>query len=358
MPIDYGQQMDHDEEYQATLIENIFHLTTFTVRRARLAAIVTEISPRFFPLLSSAIDEGRTREADGLALSEELLEAAGCLDLRDEWGRQERLIIWGAAWFAQRHTFFRVLIEDERPQPLSYEKLQDWVRTALYLAQRQDRPKLGLAMLNVLLAVSPRAVGGWPLEAKADTLRYEVVTAGVGIIVSQWLGVFRTTAKRLFREAEALFEQIAAQPMDGFRRLTLNLSAIDRLYLAGDLAQAGGNPQEAIRIYQQALQQGEALREHAAEVPGLTATDRRVGLCVPNTLWRLAKAKILAWRLDEASVHIERAIDEYRNLGDSDRELGDYLQIQARIEFLRTNFARAEALLEQAKPGDEEARTE
>ena len=74
-----------------------------------------------------------------------------------------------------------------------------------------------------------------------------------------------------------------------------------------------------------------------------------------NTLWRMAEAEILVWRLDDAYAHVERALDEYRKLGDADKDLVVQLQLLARIEFLRTNFDHAEALLEQAAQAREEA---
>lgn len=340
---------------QGALLESILRLVSFTDRREHMASVWPEVGQEFFLLLSQAVEQGRISETDGFELCEGLLEVSGGLDLRDDWGQQQRLVIWGAAWFAQRRTVFRVLIEDERPQLLSYEILQEWVRHALHLAQSDSRPELGLAMMNVLLAASPRAFGGAPPSSQEETLRYELTTGAAGVLISQRLGDFQARAKRLLGEADALYTHLAAGQMDDFHRLTLEISSLSRLYLAGDLARAGDDMKAAIHIYEQALKQGEALAARAYVRPELAASLPRLGLSIPNTLWRLADAEALAGRLDDAYAHVERAIHEYRQLGESDKDLIPHMEALARVEFLRTNFEHAEELLQQVARAREEA---
>jgi tetratricopeptide (TPR) repeat protein len=346
--------MNHVED-QAALLEGILRHASFTARREHLMAVWREVRWNFFPLLSEAVEEGRVVETDGLALCEGLLEASGALDLRDDWPRQQWLIIRGAAWFAQRRTEFSALVEDEGTQLLSYEKLQEWLARALQLAQSEERPEIGMAMLNVLLAAAPRAVSGVPPVSQEETLRYELTTGAAGVIISQKLGDYRTNGERLLSEAESLYTRIAAEEMDDFRHLTVELSALSRLYLAGDLARAGGDLEAAINIYLRALGKGEELAASAYARPELAAALPRLGLSVPNTLWRLANAEALAWRLDNADAHLRRAINEYQRLGESDQDLIPHLEALARVQFMRTNFEGAEELLRQVARAREEA---
>lgn len=213
----------NDVKDQVALLEGILRCNSFTARREHLVAAWCEVEWNFFPLLSEAVEEGRVGETEGLELCQELLEASEALDLRYDWPLEQRLIVWGVAWFAQRHTEFRVLVEDEGTQLLSYEKLQEWVARALQLAQFGDRPEIGLAMLNVLLAASPRAFEGGPPASQEETLRYELTTGAAGVIISQKLGDYIVNGEKLLVEAESLYARIAAEEMGDFRRLTLEL---------------------------------------------------------------------------------------------------------------------------------------
>jgi hypothetical protein len=339
-----------DIRHQSELLQSVFQTTTHTERRERLRAILPEITPGFFRVLGHWGDENAYNNDAGISLCKDLLDLIEFDDLREDWGEPERTIIWGYVQFMTRHDpfFLEIFNPESADQSIDYIALRKALMSAYQLTQRDTMVSLGLAILNVILEATSRAVSGPPMVSRADELRFETLVIGARLIVLQHKSSFKTDARRVLDEAQTVFKRLATKPMDRETRINLDSSAAAMLGVLGDIALDDGDPEEAVRLHVQNLGQHEALVKRAREERLAEEHVHAIAWSVPNLLWRLARAEIRLWRLKEACDHLERAIIEYKGLGRRGRELAEHLQTQAEAEFLRTNFDRAEALLDEA----------
>jgi tetratricopeptide (TPR) repeat protein len=349
---------DKDFKHQLELLQSVFQTTTRVEYHERLRTILPEITSAFFVTLGDWVDESTCTNDAGITLCKDLFDLIDFNDLREDWGELERTIIWGSAWFIKRHdVFFRKLFDPENAgQPLVYKALRDALKSAFLLAQRGNIASLVLATLNVILEVTSGAVDGLPTVPQADELRFYTLLTGARVIILRGKANHIANARQVLGEAQTVFDKLVVKQMDQEDCIWLNTHAAARLNVLGDLARRDDNPEEAIHLQRQALQQHKAAIEDARAKGLSEAFIRRVAWGVPNSLRDLAKAELKLWRLDEACDHFEHAIIEYRGLGMSGCDLAGHLRSLARAEFLRTNFARAEALLDEAARLEQEAK--
>ncbi len=346
-----GKQEVEEIDADGELLLELFAAETRAELLACLHSNLLKITPRFFTLLAQWAGD-RNREGDtGIALCEALLDLIEFNDLREDWNNTERTIIWGSVRFMHRNTPFGSFLthEDDGLRPLLYDALRDTVVAAVNLAQHADMSAMGLAMLNVVLELSPRAVQVPLGMSRAGVLRVETLVMGAKIIMLRGGRDFVNKARRRLSEALALSSGLDdhLDNLDNQTAFASNKIAI--LDMLGELALLAHQPGEAVRLHQQALEQHAALISVAAGRDLSPRRMRSVELGLPNSLAYLAQAEIRTWQLDAAAMHIEQAIAEYRRLVIPGYDLAEHFRTQARIEFLRTNFERAEALLNEAK---------
>jgi hypothetical protein len=337
---------------QSHILQDVLRSSRAVDRRRYLEAAFPEIRVTFFALLGYWAAQSRLNIASAMSLCEDILELSGLKALREDWGADERDLIWGAAMFVQREAPYAPLLYDrESTDPIPLPFIHDSIRQATQLAKLEQNPlpRLGLAIANVLLSVCPRVVYGSPPTAAVNQARYHVLLCGARAIIlvpGNINGV--ATARHLVNEALEAIENIpssAAQNLLDRFALSADKAAI--IDFSGELVLKDNEPEEAARIHTQVLRQRELLLEEA-EAESAEEVKRSLYLGLANTLWKLAAAEMRMWQLDIAAAHMERSIATFRNIGEAGAILAGHLQAHAKIEFLRADFERAEALLEEA----------
>jgi tetratricopeptide (TPR) repeat protein len=334
---------------QAALLDSALAALTYAQRRERLRQAVPQLHLGLFRLLACRVEEGAVTDEAALALCDELLRLIPLNDLRDEWPAPEGEAIRGAVWFLGRRERLRTLIEaphDERLLP--YDELRRAASWAWELARKQRLPGLGVALLNVLLATSPRAARYPDGASRADRLRFDLLGIAAEVIRRCGGPGHLTNTRRVLAQAQELAPRLLAETEEPEERLRFQGNAAALLDMQGDLALAEGKPEEAIGVLEEALRRHQAVQARLDAESWPEDLGPRLRWGVPNSLRRLADALARAWRLDEAAAHIADALAEYKRLGMPDSELAGHLLSQAHIEVLRANFSRAEALIAQA----------
>jgi tetratricopeptide (TPR) repeat protein len=336
-------------EKQADLLREIVSSTNPTERRSRLETHLPEITADFFPLLLCHSAESSYNASEATSLCNEMLESIGFNDLRDDWDSDTFKLIKGVACFVQREQDYAgFLCIDNFNQPIPYAVVELSMLRIRDLEEGEDKPVLGLAVLNLLLSRSKHVMYGEPPRSFTDVTRYQLFFHGARLIKN--LGINRSliNARRLVEEAQQILENVLANPVNqepGFRIKIAGDSAVS-LDMLGDLALEENRPEESLSLLQQGLKRREELWATVGSLDDYLKRAMNIGLA--NTLWRLANAEVRLWRLDDAAEHRERAINMYRSTGDRGEYIAGHLEELAKIEFLRTNFERAEALLEEA----------
>jgi tetratricopeptide (TPR) repeat protein len=351
-----------DIHQQSALLKFILQNDSPSDQHNKLKNIIPEITHNFFRVLSCWADENKRNHQSAVALCRELLDLIEFNDLREDWPQREKGIIWGVAWFIRRDDIFSAIIDSrDNGQLLDYWLLEQSFPFIFHLQISGRLPNLALAILNVLLELSPRAVSGIPPVSMEYELRFLTLgTAGKVIYALGGQGSI-TRAKRVLQEAFTILnEKITSDPTHTQTeyRLSIDANAAAALDLMGDFELADNNPQEAIRIYTQALGQHKTVAENAGKAGVLEKNRRKMTLGIANSLWRLGTAEMRLGKLDDAYSHIEQAISQYFSSGLQEFEMIEYFQLQARIEFLRTNFDKAESLLNKVMQLKQEGRSD
>ena len=334
---------------QRVLFDYALEATSHSELRQRLEEIAPQITPNFFRILAAWADQSRNNNEAGINLCERLLDVIEFADLREDWLGHERTIIWRSAWFLRRHSNFAELVEPNHPGALlHFDTLHNYVLEARELS-RVGMPSLALAILNVVLEASPRAVHGEPPISYTDDLRVDIFATG-GRVIRQ-LFRFDTVpiAIRALDRARAELDKALVRPKSKEQEAAHKMNAIWILDEMGQLELRLGNAERALELHKDSLNMREEILAQAQNSGLSEEFIGRLRWGVPNSLSKLARAEVMTWDLDSACEHYRQAIDEYRQLGRTGRDLAPYIAQYAEAEILRTNFERAEALLDEAR---------
>ena len=345
--------MRDEIEKQSRILHEVLRSSRAVDRRHCLEAALPEIKITFFALLGCWATRSRLNIAETLSVCDEILGLSGLDDLREDWDAGRRDLAWGAAMFAQREVPYAPLLYDRKSsEPIPLVFIHDSTKLALNLARLEHSPlpRLGLAIANVLLSVCPRVVYGSPPAVSVNEARYNVLLCGARI-VTLLPGVVNgvETSQRLVHKARVAIGNIALRSARSLvERFALSADEAAINDFSGELAVKKNKPEDAVRIHTEVLSQRELLLEQAETERAGDEVKRSLCVGLANTLWKLADAEMRTWQLDAAATHMERSIVTFRNIREAGTTLAGHLQAHAKIEFLRANFERAEALLEEA----------
>lgn len=335
-------------EKQVGLLREIVSSTHPLDRRRHLKAHLPEINAEFFGVLICRAAERSYDASEATYVCEEILELVGLNDLREDWDTDTYKVLRGAAFFVQRdQPFVELLYADRLDQPIPYRVIQDSLQQIKELEER-EKSVLALAILNVLLPACGHVVFESPSRSFTDVALYQVLICAARLIQNLGINKSIANAHRVLAEGRLVLDRalLSLEEEDPFLTFKLASDQAATLDLLSGLALEENKPEEALLFLQDALQQREEIR---ATTESMGANyERQMNLGLANTLWRLANTEVRLWRLDAAAEHKEKAINMYRDTGDRGEYLARHIQELAKIEFLRTNFDRAEALLEEA----------
>jgi len=329
------------------------------------------ITQDFFVALGEWADESTRNSDTAIYIYETLLDEIGFNDVRADWQEPERSIVWGAAWFMNRHHHFIESVDlFNDGHPLDYQKLHALLNLTIFSHSRNDMISTALAMCNLFLAACPRVVDFPSMDSREDEMRFETLVAGANLIRARWKSGIDGLAhiRRLLGEAQAIYERLKRKPMASEPRLEIERDAIALTEIAGILALDDHKYEDAVRLLRQAIEEREALAAQARSEGLGKGTVSGIERAKATLLSPLAMAVLRLWRLDDACGHYAQLVEHQRQLvresaelpelmrqmAKESRHLAEALRWQARAEFLRTEFARAEALLDEAAQVEQE----
>lgn len=335
-------------EKQNELLREIVSSTNPIERRRRLETHLPQITGDFFPVLLCHAAESSYNASEVTSLCQEMLELIGLNDVRNDWDSETFKLIRGVACFVLREQDYAGFLCTDWTQPIPYAVIEASMLQIRWLEEDVDKPVLGLAILNLLLPKCQYVMFGSPPRSFTKIVLYQVLLYGARL--TQNLGINRSlvNARRLVAEGRQILEEVLSDSEKEERafRLKLATDSAAALDLLGNLALEENKPDESLLLLQEAVRRRE---ETWATYGSLDRYEKRLmNIGLANTLWRLANTEIRLWRLDDAAEHKERAINMYRDTGDKGEYLAGHIEELAKIEFLRTHFDRAEALLEEA----------
>lgn len=336
-------------EKQIELLREVVSSTNPTERRRRLEAHLPQITADFFPVLLCHAAESSYNASEATSLCQEMLELIGFNDLRDNWDPDTFSLIRGVACFVQREQEYAgFLCTDNLTQPIPYALIEQSMLHIRELEENEDKPVLGLAILNLLLSKCQYVMYGSPPRPFPNLARYRLLLYGARLIKNLGINRSLANARRLVAEGQQVMKEGLTnwEKEEPAFRLMLAIDSALALDLLGDLALEENKPEESLSLLQEALRRREEVWATYGSPDEYHKRVMNIGLA--NTLWRLANTEVRLWRLDDAVEHKERAINLYRNTGDKGEYFAGHIEELAKIEFLRTQFARAEALLEEA----------